>query len=31
LTTEQWQERWNLLRERNPGLAASFINVRTSN
>ena len=25
LTTDQWQERWNLLRERNPDLARSFI------
>ena len=25
LTTDQWQERWNLLRERNPGLARSFL------
>jgi hypothetical protein len=25
LTTEQWQERWNRLRERNPDLARSFI------
>jgi serine/threonine protein kinase/WD40 repeat protein len=24
LTTDQWYERWNLLRERNPGLAPSF-------
>jgi len=27
LTTDQWQERWNLLRERNPNLARSF-NIR---
>jgi WD40 repeat protein len=25
LTTEQWQERWKLLRERNPDLARSFL------
>jgi serine/threonine protein kinase/WD40 repeat protein len=25
LTTDQWQEQWNLLRERNPGLARSFL------
>jgi WD40 repeat protein len=25
LTTDQWQERWNLLRERNPDLVRSFI------
>jgi WD40 repeat protein len=25
LTTDQWQERWDLLRERNPDLARSFI------
>jgi serine/threonine protein kinase/WD40 repeat protein len=25
LTTDQWQERWNLLRERNPDLARSFL------
>ena len=30
LTTDQWLERWNLLRERNPGLAASFISARSS-
>ena len=24
LTTDQWYERWNLLRERNPHLARSF-------
>jgi hypothetical protein len=30
LTTEQWQERWNLLRERNPDLARSFIIARKS-
>jgi WD40 repeat protein len=25
LTTDQWQERWNQLHERNPGLAQTFI------
>jgi serine/threonine protein kinase len=30
LTTEQWQERWNLLRQRNPELAASFVGARSS-
>jgi serine/threonine protein kinase/WD40 repeat protein/tetratricopeptide (TPR) repeat protein len=25
MTTDQWLERWNLLRERNPGLARSFL------
>src|SRR5262249_10970030 len=28
LTTDQWLERWNRLRERNPGLARSFLKGR---
>jgi hypothetical protein len=28
LTTDQWQDRWNLLRQRNPNLARSFVNER---
>ncbi len=28
LTTSQWLERWNLLRERNPGLARTFVMAR---
>ena len=30
LTTDQWQERWNLLRERNPELAQSFIEHKSA-